>query len=101
MPLRQETVVISGEQLGNGAAPTNQSQPSSETPFTNEKPPVAAEAAADSQKPLNNSDLETLMPDTPPPNNKEKSGNDKPTPQGSMSYEDFIKTSQTTVYIDR
>ncbi len=100
VPLRQETVVISGEQLGNGAVPTNQSQPSSETPLQT-APPVAAEEAADSQKPLNNSDLETLMPDTPPPNNKEKSGNDKPTPQGSMSYEDFIKTSQTTVYIDR
>ena len=123
--LRTEAVVITGEQLGNGVASTQQppapanvnpaittNQVSTDTlantpSRTNQMPEAPTEAANS-----NSSNPNTLNPDTPNPNIPNSASNERAqtgsnsttnatNSQGVVSYEDFVKASEQQIFIDR
>lgn len=111
--LRTETVVITGEQLGNGVA----SNPQPTAP-ANVNPTITTNQVSDTlantpsvpnQTPANSN---SSNPDTSNPNSPNQGSNEraqtgsKPTTnamgsQGAVSYEDFVKASEQQIFIDR
>lgn len=119
--LRTETVVITGEQLGNGVASTPQptapanvnpamttNQVSTDTlantPSRTNQMPEAPTDAANS----NSSNPDTSNPNSPNQGSNERaqtgssnSTTNAPNSQGVVSYEDFVKASEQQIFIDR
>ena len=118
--LRTETVVITGEQLGNGVASTPQpTVPANVNPAmtTNQ---VSTDTLANTpsrtnqmpEAPIDTANPNTLNPNSLNPNNLNQGSNERaqtgsnpttnaPNSQGVVSYEDFVKASEQQIFIDR
>ena len=91
--LNQQTIVITGEQLGNGVPPASTlSSTSAQVDMApSAQPPSDAPLATSNTTNLDNPSAMRDQPSAPANNNT----------QSSLSYEEFIKTSQQTVFVDR
>ena len=117
--LRTETVVITGEQLGNGVA--SNPQP---TASANVNPATTTNQVSDTlantpsrtnqmpEAPIDTANPNTLNPNSSNPNNLNQGSNERaqtgsnpttnaPNSQGVVSYEDFVKASEQQIFIDR
>lgn len=112
--LRTEAVVITGEQLGNGVASTPQpSMPANVNPATTTN--QVSDTLANT--PIRTNQMPEVPTDaanynSPNPNNLTQGSNERaqtgsnpttnaPNSQGVVSYEDFVKTSEQQIFIDR
>ncbi|QHG09354.1 DUF805 domain-containing protein [Moraxella osloensis] len=122
--LRTETVVITGEQLGNGVASNPQpTAPANVNPATttNQVSDTLANTPSRTNQmpeaPIDTANPNTLNPNSsnsnsPNSNNLNQGSNERaqtgsnpttnaPNSQGVVSYEDFVKASEQQIFIDR
>ena len=118
--LRTETVVITGEQLGNGVASNPQpTAPANVNPATttNQVSDTLANTPSMTNQmpeaPTDTANPNTLNPNSSNPNNLNQGSNERaqtgssnsttnaPNSQGVVSYEDFVKASEQQIFIDR
>ena len=117
--LRTETVVITGEQLGNGVASNPQpTAPANVNPATttNQVSDTLANTPSRTNQmpdaPTDAANPNTLNPNSSNPNNLNQGSNERaqtgsnsttnaPNSQGVVSYEDFVKASEQQIFIDR
>lgn len=117
--LRTETVVITGEQLGNGVASNPQpTAPANVNPATttNQVSDTLANTPSRTNQmpeaPTNAASPNTLNPNSSNSNNLNQGSNERaqtgsnpttnaPNSQGVVSYEDFVKASEQQIFIDR
>ena len=118
--LRTETVVITGEQLGNGVASNPQpTAPANVNPATttNQVSDTLANTPSMTNQmpeaPTDTANPNTLNPNSSNSNNLNQGSNERaqtgssnsttnaPNSQGVVSYEDFVKASEQQIFIDR